>query len=199
MSTNFNLEITNFYHDIDALQLKIDDKIFQFLTKASQLVDASEDLYQIEKSITLNKISIKAFILDSPCCKALKDNNISNYSINELKSYFQKYELNQKENCEIYTLALSAYEILEEIETLVDKKCALELTKISILNPKINNIKDVSKKEYEKLYWEIKNDLKKYLTKNLIDNEGFNKCILIINDIFNYYISGYPGLVDDES
>ena len=192
MNNNLNLEITNFYQNIKALQLKIDDKMFQFLTKASELVDASEDLYQIEKNITLNKISLKAFILDSPCCKALEENNISNYSINELKSYFQKYELNQKENCEMYTLALKAYELLEDTEELIAEKITLEITKMSKLSVKVNSIKDVSKKEYEKLYLDIKKDLtKEYLNKKLITNDVFNKCILIINDIFNYYLNGY--------
>jgi Glu-tRNA(Gln) amidotransferase subunit E-like FAD-binding protein len=153
-------------------------------------------MYQIEKTIKLNKISLKGYVLDSPCCNLLKENNISNYSINELKEYLTRYESSSNEECSSYYLALSLYELLEEIEKLIDEKINLEIEKISELSNKINNIKNSN--DYERLYNEIKNDLNNnYLNQNLMDDKSFGICIQIINDIFNYYISGYPDIPDE--
>ena len=45
---------------------------------------------------------------------------------------------------------------------------------------------------------EIKNQLSNdYLNKNLIDDKSFNICVQIMNDIFNYYISGYPDIPEE--
>ena len=127
MEKDYNKEINNVYKKTKELYKKTNEKMFQFVTKASEFGDLSENLYQIEKTIKLNKISIKAYILDSDCCKALTQNNISNYSINDLKEYFRKYELETRENCEIYASAINIYEILEEIESLVDERIDLEI------------------------------------------------------------------------
>ena len=52
--------------------------------------------------------------------------------------------------------------------------------------------------EYEYLYNEIKNELNsKYLNQNLIDDKSYGICIQILNDIFNFYISGYPDIPDE--
>ena len=86
--------------------------------------------------------------------------------------------------------------MLEEIEKLVDDKINLEIDKISELSNKINNIKNAN--DYERLYNEIKNDLNnQYLNQNLLDDKSCGICIQILNDIFNYYISGYPNIPDE--
>ena len=85
MSENFNLKILESYVEIDRIYDKISSKMFNFITNASELVELSEDDYQIEKTIKLNKISLKSYILDSPCCSSLQENNITNYSAEELK------------------------------------------------------------------------------------------------------------------
>lgn len=196
MDNNLSVKILESYMDIDKMHDEINNKLFQFITKASELVELSEDMYQIERTIKLNKISLKGYVLDSPCCNVLNENGISNYSIDELREYLNRYEMSSNEDSSSYHLAISLYELLEEIEKLVDDKIILEISKISELSNKIENVKNAN--DYETLYNEIKSDLQnRYLNQNLIDDKSLGICMQIINDIFNYYISGYPDIPDE--
>lgn len=198
MDSNLSIKILEAYMDIDKIHDDINNKIFNFITKANELVDLSEDMYQIERTIKLNKISLKGYILDSPCCKVLEENNVSNYSIEELKQYLMKYEQNSNVDCSSYYLAISLYELLEIIERLVDNKIELEMNNLSELVPAIREIENITDNNYENLYNQIKNQLSNnYLNQNLIDDKSFNICVQIINDIFNYYISGYPDIPEE--
>ena len=198
MDNNYSVKILEAYMDIDKIHDSINNKMFQFITKANELVELSENMYQIEKTIKLNKISLKGYILDSPCCSFLKENNISDYTINELKNYLVRYEKSSNEDCTSYYLALSLYELLEEIEKAVDNRISLEIDKISELTNTIRKIKNIDSNEYEYLYNEIKIELNsKYLNQNLIDDKSYSICIQILNDIFNFYISGYPDVPDE--
>lgn len=196
MDNNLSVKILESYMDIDKIHDTINEKMFLFITKASELVELSEDMYQIEKTIKLNKISLKGYVLDSPCCNLLKENNVSNYSIDELREYLNRYEMSSNEDNSSYHLAISLYELLEEIEKLTDEKITLEINKISELSNLIENVKNAN--DYETLYNEIKKELQtRYLNQNLIDDKSMGICMQIINDIFNYYISGYPDIPDE--
>lgn len=198
MDNNLSFKILEAYMDIDKIHDLINNKMFHFITNASELVELSEDMYQVEKTIKLNKISLKGYILDSPCCSFLKENNVLDYTIDELKSYLTKYEQSSNEDCSSYYSAISLYELLENIEKLVDDKINLEIDKLSELETSIKNINNTNSNEYEILYNQIKNNLiNNYLNKNLIDDKSFNICIQFMNDIFNYYISGYPDIPDE--
>lgn len=180
-------DINNLYLEIKKIEENINNQIFEFITQAPKLVELSEDIYQLEPTTKLNKISIKDYILNSPCCKILEQNNITNYSIEELKQYLLKYEQLNKEMYPQYLFALNLYELLEEIEKNIDNKINLEINKISEKYPIILKIKTINTKEYQQLYNQIisqitANDQEKQLTMKLI------------NDIFNYYINGYPVL-----
>lgn len=198
MENNLSVKVLEAYMDIDKIHDDINNKMFNFITKANELVELSEDMYQIERTIKLNKISLKGYILDSPCCKVLEENNISNYSIEELKQYLMKYEQTSNDDSSSYYLAISLYELLEIIEKLVDNKIELEMNKLAELVPSIREIENITDNNYENLYNQIKNQLvNDYLNKNLIDDKSFNICVQIMNDIFNYYISGYPDIPEE--
>ena len=196
MSTDLNLKILESYVEIDKIQDEINNKMFNFITNANQLVELSEDDYQIEKTIKLNKISLKSYILDSPCCSSLQENNITNYSIEELKNFFVKYEKIYNEDLSKYYLALSLYEILEEIEKLVDKKIEREISEISNIFNDIRNIQNIVSDEYEKLYFDSKNKINTEYKNNKINDMAYNLCIQLLNDIFNFYMNGYPNIPD---
>ena len=197
MSTDLNLKILESYVEIDKIQDEINNKMFNFITNANQLVELSEDDYQIEKTIKLNKISLKSYILDSPCCSSLKENNITNYSVEELKNFFVKYEKTYNEDLSKYYLALSLYEMLEEIEKLVDKKIEREISKISNIFNDIRNIQNIVSDEYEKLYFDSKNKIDTEYKNNKINDKAYNLCIQLLNDIFNFYMNGYPNIPDE--
>ena len=197
MNNDLNLKIQETYIIINKIQEDINNKVLNFITKANELVELSEDDYQIEKTLKLNKISLKGFILDSSCCIALKDSNITDYSIQDLKGYLMQYEQKTNEDCSKYHLAISLYETLEDIEELVNKKTNLEINELSIITPDINNIKIIEKNKYEEIYTNIKNTIDEFFRTNRLDEKTYNICIQILNNIFNFYINGYPNIPDE--
>src|SRR5574344_1577167 len=92
MDNNLNVKILESYVEIDKIHDDINRKIYSFITKANELVELSEDDYQIKKTLMLNKISLKGYVLDSDLCNQLSENNINDYSINELKNFIIQSE-----------------------------------------------------------------------------------------------------------
>lgn len=196
MNDNINVKILESYDEIDKIHEDINNRLFNFITTANELVELSEDDYQIEKTLLLNKISLKGFVLDSDLCVQLTKNNIMNYSINELKNYFSQHEKMYNIDCSKYYLALSLYEKVEQIEKLVDSRIALEIKELNGIISDINTISSMNKSGYEKLYIDSKNQLDDYYKKKKLEDKSYNVCIQILNDIFNFYISGYPNIPD---
>ena len=67
MDNNLSVKILESYMDIDKIHDDINNKIFQFITKASELVELSEDMYQIERTI---KKCVEAGVTCSICGQA---------------------------------------------------------------------------------------------------------------------------------
>lgn len=194
MNDNLNVKILESYVEIDKLHDDINKAMFNFITKANELVNLSEDDYQIEMTLRLNKISLKGYVLDSELCTQLHENNITDYSIDELKQYLTQYEKTYNTDCLKYFLALSLYEQVEQIEKLVDSKIDLEIKELSKIISDINSISNIDKSEYEKLYTNLKNQLDEHYKNQKLDEKSYSICIQILNDIFNFYISGYPNI-----
>lgn len=197
MNENLNVKILESYVEIDKIHDDINNKIFNFITKANELVELSEDDYQIEKTLMLNKISLKGYVLDSDLCNQLSENNINDYSINELKNYIIQYEKSFNTDYSQYLLALSLYELIEDIEKQVDSKIELEISELSNIIQSISDIKNTDKTNYENLYYNFKSQLDDCFKENKLDEKSYGICIQILNDIFNFYISGYPNIPDE--
>lgn len=197
MNDNLNVKILESYVEIDKIHDDINNRLFNFITKANELVELSEDDYQIEKTLLLNKISLKGFVLDSDFCAQLAQNNIVDYSINELKNYLFQYEKTYNTDCFKYHLALSLYEQVEQIEKLVNSKIDLEIKELNYIILDINTISSIDKSEYEKLYINSKNQLDDYYGNGKLTDKSYNICIQMLNDIFNFYIRGYPNIPDE--
>lgn len=197
MDNNLNVKILESYVEIDKIHDDINSKIFSFITKANELVELSEDDYQIEKTLMLNKISLKGYVLDSDLCNQLNENNINDYSIDELKNYIMQYEKSFNTDYSQYLLALSLYELIENIEQQVNSKIELEINELSNIIQNISNIKTTDKTNYENLYYNFKNQIDNCHNENQLDEKSYGICIQILNDIFNFYISGYPNIPDE--
>ena len=197
MNGNLNVKILESYVEIDKIHDDINNKIFNFITKANELVELSEDDYQIEKTLMLNKISLKGYVLDSDLCNKLSENNINDYSINELKNYIIQYEKSFDTDYSQYLLALSLYELIEDVEKQVDSKIELEISELSNIIQSISDIKNTDKTNYENLYYNFKSQLDDCFKENKLDEKSYGICIQILNDIFNFYISGYPNIPDE--
>lgn len=195
MEDNLNVKILESYVEIDKIHDEINEQLFDFITKALEYVELTDDDYQIEKSIILNKISIKDYILNSECCKALKKMNVSNYSIDELKKYLYSYD--SQSDCSLYLKGILLYELLEKIENLVDKKVNLETKELgNIINNPIE-IKNIDKSNYENYYFNIKSNLDNIKNISKLDEKSYDISIQILNDIFNFYMNGYPSIPDE--
>ena len=197
MNENLNVKILESYVEIDKIHDDINNKIFNFITKANELVELSKDDYQIEKTLILNKISLKGYVLDSDLCNKLSENNINDYSINELQNYIIQYEKSFDTDYSQYLLALSLYELIEDVEKQVDSKIELEISELSNIIQSISDIKNTDKTNYENLYYNFKSQLDDFFKENKLDEKSYGICIQILNDIFNFYISGYPNIPDE--
>ncbi len=197
MNSDFILKLHKSYESIANIYNEINRRMSQFITKANELVELSEDDYQIEKTFRLNKISLKGFVLSSPCCVSLSSSGIANYSIAELKNYLVQYETTVFDDCAKYHLALLLYENIEEIEKLVDSRINLEIDTLKDILPDISNVRNIDKSGYEEFYYTLKNTLNDYLNKSNLDEKLYNMIIRMLNDIFNFYIGGYPNIPDE--
>ena len=197
MNNNLNVKILESYVELDKINNDINNKMFDFITKANELVELSEDDYQIEKTLMLNKISLKGYILDSDLCKQLIENSINYYSINELKNYIMQYEKTFNTYYSQYLLAISLYELIEDIENQVDFKIELEIRELSNVIQSISDIKTTDKTNYENLYYNFKSQLDDFFKENKLDEKSYGICIQILNDIFDFYISGHPNIPDE--
>lgn len=188
---NIGIEILEIFTEKQNYDDKFNNLMFNFVARAYELVDLSQDLYQVEHTIKLNKISLKDYILNSEVCNFLKDNNVSNYSIQDLKEFMDRYEKQNISDITSYRLALDLYEKLEELENLESQKIDYEITRLSNILEEVSEIKNTNKEQYQKLYNDILLQVKeKYLDNNLIDDKMNNYIVQILNDIFNFYLYG---------
>lgn len=195
---NISNNILEIYNDKQKYDEQINSLMLDFMTKANELVEKSNDMYQIEHSIRLNEISLKDYILRSDYCVLLKQNNVVDYTIEELEQYMNNYEYQNSEfDMYKYKLALSLYKELEKIKQIIDKKIDMEVSRIENIINSINGIKNINNKgEYQNLFNKVNIEIKqKYIDTNIIDDTASNYINQIINDIFNYYIDGYKNIL----
>lgn len=186
-----NEKIIEIYQKKEKADEKITNLINAFLTKANELVSLSNDFYQIEKTIRLNKISLKDYLLNSEICKYLEETNNVFYTLNDLKRYITTYEKVNNMELTSYTMAINLYEELEKIEKLEDRKIEYELESLIPFIKDLENLKSLTS-DYQTLYNSCLNNLKiAYLDKGLISQSNYQYLRYILADIFNYYEKGH--------
>lgn len=186
-----NEKIIEIYQKKEKADEKITNLINDFLTKAHELVSLSNDFYQIEKTIRLNKISLKDYLLNSEICKYLEETNNVFYTLNDLKRYITTYEKVNNMELTSYTMAINLYEELEKIEKLEDRKIEYELENLIPFIKDLENLKSLTS-DYQTLYNSCLNNLKiAYLDKGLISQSNYQYLRYILADIFNYYEKGH--------
>lgn len=179
---NINEMLINIINETKKYDEKYNTLLANILSNAESLVDISNGVYQIEHTIRANKISLKDYVLNSDVCTILKDNNIHNYSIEELRNYIAKYN---SQSTISYSLALNLYEEFEQLEKFEKDKVEYEVNSLKGLID-INDISKLSKDELDSLYERVIIKIKDYSLSNDLE-ENMN---IIINDIFNYYKNG---------
>lgn len=184
----YGLEI---YTEKQRYDEKFNCLMIDFINEAHQLVELSNDLYQIEHTIKLNKISLKDYILNSELCNMLKENNIKNYSISILEEYMNKCGEQNIMDITSYKLALELFKKLEKLEIIEKDKIDYEVNKLLPLISDIKKVETTDNKYFKELYDRYVDELRRiYLDNNQIDDKVYNYIIQILNDIFNYYLYG---------
>lgn len=197
--SNYSITILETYIEIEKYNQIINQKIYNLISKAKELEEASDDDYELQKTLEDNKIFLRGYILESNVPTMLEEVNQTNYSMDQLRDFMKNYEKqNPNEYFYSYYLAFDLYNMIDEVKEIVNQKMDCEMDLFNELNISTDGLSDISKNEYESFYNEIKDKLSsELLNKNLIDDKIFNLCIQILNDIFNFYISGYPDIPDE--
>ena len=171
---------------------KYNNILYDFLMKASELVELSKDLYQIEETIILNQISLKDYVLNSEICNYLKRNHIENYSIEELKKWMREYKHHNLVDLSKYELALSLYEMLEELKTIADSKIEYEVNRLSNWLQGVNGIKNITNDTWRNLYNNLMQQIKEDILNRVLNDKKAGLVVQMLDDVFNYYLYGYP-------
>ena len=127
---------------IDDYNKSIEEKLAHFINGCYLLKDSSNGNYQVQKTITENKIYFQGYILDSKLCQKFKENNIKDYSLANLKDYISKHFNDLDTDYTPYYQALSLYEEATNLEDLIDKKINLEIDFIYNLVKEIEILKE---------------------------------------------------------
>lgn len=182
---------------VSAYNKQIEEQLEDFTTGCYTLKETSAGKYQVQKTTLLNKIYLQGYILDSKLCKQFKANNITNYSLTNLRDYITKNYNNLDTDYTSYYQALSLYEKANNLEELIDDKIELEIDLLSNYEKDIEKLKyqELKKEQLVAFYKEIKEKLVKKLTNNIMASQTKNSILIILNDVFEFFWSGYPTII----
>lgn len=182
---------------VSAYNKQIEEQLEDFTTGCYTLKETSAGKYQVQKTTRLNKIYLQGYILDSKLCRQFKANNITNYSLTNLKDYITKNYNNLDTDYTSYYQALSLYEKANNLEELIDDKIELEIDLLSNYEKDIEKLKyqELKKEQLVAFYKEIKEKLVKKLTNNIMASQAKNSILIILNDVFEFFWSGYPTII----
>lgn len=182
---------------VSAYNKQIEEQLEDFTTGCYTLKETSAGKYQVQKTTLLNKIYLQGYILDSKLCKQFKANNITNYSLTNLRDYITKNYNNLDTDYTSYYQALSLYEKANNLEELIDDKIELEIDLLSNYEKDIEKLKyqELKKEQLVAFYKEIKEKLVKKLTNNIMAIQTKNSILIILNDVFEFFWSGYPTII----
>lgn len=172
----------------------IQEKLQDFITGCFSLKEISNGQYQVQKTIELNKIYFQSYVLDSKICQNFKEDNVTDYSLTTLKNYLNQNFNNLEIDCTPYYEALILYEKANALEDMVDEKIELEIDFLSeyIEEIKILKYEVIAKDKLFDFYKDIKEKLVKTLLSEQVSDVTKNNYINILNNIFEFFWSGYP-------
>ena len=182
---------------VSAYNKQIEEQLEDFTTGCYTLKETSAGKYQVQKTTPLNKIYLQGYILDSKLCRQFKANNITNYSLTNLRDYITKNYNNLDTDYTSYYQAMSLYEKANNLEELIDDKIELEIDLLSNYEKDIEKLKyqELKKEQLVAFYKEIKEKLVKKLTNNIMASQPKNSILIILNDVFEFFWSGYPTII----
>ena len=194
-----SVSILETYIEVENYNKLIDEKLFNFVKECLKLEELSNHEYEIQRTLKLNKIYFQGYVSETNACSYLRKGNYTECSFEQLRNFLNNYEQQYpSDDLTPYYKALELYEIADDIEQTIDDKIKLEMMKLYELDQTIDSIVDIDKNELEKIYYIVKDNIvNNYLNNNLMDDKSFNICIQMMNDVFNYYISGYPDIPDE--
>ena len=124
----------------------------------------------------------------------LKKDNITDYSLTTLKNYLNQNFNSLEIDCTPYYEALILYEKANALEDMVDEKIELEIDFLSeyVEEIKILKYEVMAKDKLFNFYKDIREKLVKTLSLEQVSDITKNNYINILNNIFDFFWSGYP-------
>lgn len=170
--------------------------LYQFLQSGNELVELTDDLYQIEKTLELNRISIKGMILDSNLCKWLDQAGIK-YTLTDLRKYLNEQYNNENIDVEVINKEINLYETIDNLirfeNNQIDQMASLigNIINDNVLLKRIKNkniIHENKSNVVNKISNLLKDEVLDLFTHKLLENmvsQIFNNYLGTDNDVIN--------------
>lgn len=185
------------YNKINQYNSELQNKFTNFINGCLDLENISDHKYEIQKTIKLNKIYFQGYVSESAICEGMRNENISKCSFDQIRTNIANYEQTNHADLYSYSKALDLYEEADDLEQTIDDKVKLEMTRLYELDKTIDEVVKVPKTDYEYLYMKVKTNLVNNYFQGDLNNKIFKALEFMLNDVFNYYISGYPDIPDE--
>ena len=192
------MDLNEIYKKVEDYNKEINQRFIEFINKCSYFEKYYNHEYEIQKTLEMNKIFFQCYISESDICYYLKEQNHTEDSLENLKKVMKDYGNNSGINLESYYEAIDLCQMVDDLEELIDSKIEYEMNVIYEYSKLIENIETINSNKYEELYIQIKREITdNYLDKDVVDKNNMSIIIHILNDIFNYFVSGYPDIPDE--
>lgn len=163
--------------------------LYEYLQNSGELVELTEELYQIEDTLELNRISLKGMILESSLCKKLDSDGIS-YTLPELRSYLYQQINDDSIDVEVLDKEIDLYETIEDLINFENNQIDMMANIISNVLVEKSHLK---KEDNQYLLENNKNKVAEKINKmydlKIFDDITKDLLFNMINQIFNNYMN----------
>lgn len=161
--------------------------LYQYLNDSGELVQLTEELYQIEDTLELNRVSLKALILESSLCKMLDKNGIE-YSLHDLKNYLYQNMNNPEIDVEVIGKEINLYETIERLVDYengqIDNMMKLISNIIGVnIVPRFEDVSNITNNKNE-----VINKINNMFEINILDQFTHDLLVNMVNQVFDNYL-----------
>ena len=191
-------------------ETKYNEQMLQFIEGAIELGNVSNQSYQIEDSLDVNKVSLKGNILESDLVKDLNKKGIENFTLSDLRIlYSPSYEQENGVNLTETNLAMNLYGQIENIEQieqmqmeiisrnlgdLLGKDIISKTNESGIIQSDGKAVIQLTDKSNEQLQSNYKKAIVKidqlYANEGVLDLKTKQVTTQMLSQLFTYYMNG---------
>lgn len=164
---------------------KLFELMKQILEYSKKLEKLSEYQYILNEDLEKNRIQVKGFILESRFITYLKENNIEEFSFEELEKYLNRYIDSSGDTIDEVSTAMKLYPlILKYRDMFLGNYDNVRHYLSNVFEPNLLENKGNLKNKYESILEQIQI----MNLNNQIDNRTKENLEELINELFTYYV-----------